>query len=810
MKIEAQSEQAQQVGEDNSDAEEGEIFSDDEEAAYFPQRIKSRSTTTTATHVGTDQEASGSASDVNDDKKSFYSRRDMSGSNSPEGDSFRSQRRQRSRERERDSEPKSLATLFFEDRDGTPSELSDDAKGEGGYGGKKRGERFGHSSSPAGSRSKRDRDRSARDRGRRERDYHRGKNSHHGRNERERDRDQDSNVDSSEDESSWPQRGSRRKGYASSSYQRGGRRGNYQSKYGQKNDRFGGSSGSGSGDNNRGGGGRQGSWGYNSSGRLTAQEAQAQVENFRKRREKGLSLLSTPNVKPSDNLDQFNYPAPPSWYLDAVEKWEKQQQQQQERGEGGGSLLQAGLATNPPLPPLQAGGLTAESVKPQPLFPPSMQFIVQQPPGVMEPVVSGNPPPHPLPPLMPAQLPPPPPPPHLTGPPLPLYPQFIPPPSQLVHAVPSLFPPVVSGEMNQVSLTVNQASLTVSASPPVSVCGGGQPQGTQLAVVGIGSEEGKSSGGGSGVSTVTISSLSLDVSSKTDRISAVEEDDEDEEVGMKIALETPTPQPSANETKTFSLFQATPSTTTTTEETVEDETGSAPVVEKEEDDVGKSVTEGGSAENNKPQEVSEKEKKEVVSEDGAASSNDLISTSESLEPPVSGVATSSETEQAPTIPSTSEPTPASSETTTAANSDSVTTELKTYSPPPMTLPSSSPAGGCLPEAAVSQEAAEGHHKEPEVAMESEPEEGDSDYDAYLDQLDEEEDGEEPSKSSLVGAIGVSLLQNNPLDEDFPAIDPTNESQPSSNRDVSLKALLAGSFDTSNTKGKGMIKHGKIT
>ena len=95
-----------------------------------------------------------------------------------------------------------------------------------------------------------------------------------------------------------------------------------------------------------------------------------------------------------------------------------------------------------------------------------------------------------------------------------------------------------------------------------------------------------------------------------------------------------------------------------------------------------------------------------------------------------------------------------------------------------------------------------------MAVDSDPEEEDSDYDKYLDQLDEEEDEEEPSKSSLVGAISASLLQNNPLDEDFPAIDPANELQSSAATDMSLKSLLVGKEGnfggscSSGTRGNG--------
>ena len=82
------------------------------------------------------------------------------------------------------------------------------------------------------------------------------------------------------------------------------------------------------------------------------------------------------------------------------------------------------------------------------------------------------------------------------------------------------------------------------------------------------------------------------------------------------------------------------------------------------------------------------------------------------------------------------------------------------------------------------------------------EEGDFDYDKYLDQLDEEEDTEEVPSSALVGAISASLLQNNPLDEDFPAINPSTN-----RKDKTLKSLLVGEsgLDISEESSKGSSK-----
>lgn len=43
------------------------------------------------------------------------------------------------------------------------------------------------------------------------------------------------------------------------------------------------------------------------------------------RLQQGLSLLPPPKEPQCGNLDQFNYPAPPSWYLQEVEEWEKKE-----------------------------------------------------------------------------------------------------------------------------------------------------------------------------------------------------------------------------------------------------------------------------------------------------------------------------------------------------------------------------------------------------------------------------------------------------------------------------------------------------
>lgn len=48
----------------------------------------------------------------------------------------------------------------------------------------------------------------------------------------------------------------------------------------------------------------------------------------KERRDRGEALLVTPRGNTCNNLDQFNYPAPPSWYLEAVEVYEKEKERE--------------------------------------------------------------------------------------------------------------------------------------------------------------------------------------------------------------------------------------------------------------------------------------------------------------------------------------------------------------------------------------------------------------------------------------------------------------------------------------------------
>lgn len=732
----------------NSDAEEGEIFSDDEEAAYFPQLIKSRST---RPHGSQERESEASGSDAAEERKKFSHARGIS--SSPERDSFRS-RKQRSRERERDNEPKSLATLFFEDRDGTRGDLSDDGK-EGH--GERKGDQSRHSGSPnsrsSRERGDRDRDRDrTRDRDKRDRNYSRSKDR--GRN-RDRDRDQDSNVDSSEEESSWSQRGSRfGKGYQP--YQRGGRKGNYQSKYGQKHDRFGGAMGS----DTRGTGGRQGgrensqqsNWNPGPGRMMTAQQCQALAENFRKRREKGLPLLQTPKIKPTDNLDQFNYPAPPSWYLEAVENWEKMHRESatvsNQVGQAPPTTLQVHV-----LAPIQTqlpAGITdivgaEQMVRPPPLFPPSTQFV--QPLNPTNTSIFGGPPPG-LP-CMPGQV-------ANLALPIPVQ-------------APSLFPPT-SGPVPCKPLFVPLPNTALSVVPPGSqlIAAQGDQQGSSLAVVGVEKEEERAVV--STVKAVNVSSLALNVSS------AEEEEDMEDEGRMKIALETPTPQPDAD-SRRFTLFQTV--ATEHNERTITEEVPGLTkaddnMAEKESRDVEKMETsEACDVTVNK--ETQGEEMEVGASPDKGKNENSSISPDLDLEvmaavpPPIAPVV-------APADPSFS--------------SKASPTIVKAIPPVQLTTPSETKLKGTENHFAVKNRVESDHDE-------------DFDYDKYLDQLDEEEEGEDMIGPSLVGTLRSSLLKNNPLDEDFPAINPVNESQASRNgsgEGGSLRSLVRESLGSNGKEG----------
>lgn len=590
--------------------------------------------------------------------------------------------------------------------------MSDDGKESRS---EKRGDQSRHSGSPSRSSRDRDRDRDRDrtwgDRTKRERKYHRGKDSRHGR-DRDGDRDHDSNADSSDDESPWSYRGSRSKGYQS--YQRGGRKSTYQSKYGQKHDRFGGVGG-GRRDNTQ-----QSSWNTNSGRTNTVISAQ----QFKKRREKGLSLLATPKIKPSDNLDQFNYPAPPSWYLEAVEKWER------ERGQDGKAASdQTGKtqltaveapATSQTQPP---AGIT---VKPPPLFPPQ-QAQFPQPANPTSASLFGEPPAG-LPPI-PGQV-------ANIAPAMPIQvPSLFPPPTGT--AIPPFLPPGVA-----LNTTLQAGQLAVQQGS----------QGENSLVV---------KGGGGVVPTVqavNVSSLPLNVSST--------EMEDDDEGGMKIALETPTPQPNAD-TKTFSLFKP-------TEQEGEAIKEDNPELTKANDVPGK----GSGDMEDSSSDVCGSTKEDIEGEGMEVEvppEKDKIQTVADSQSETSTVPSAAAPSSSPVVATPSDPAIITSSNTTSPVTTANVAMDSPSNPPPVSVPTTENKDSFAMKNSIGSD-----HEE------------DSDYDKYLDQLDEEEDQEDMVGSSLVGVLSSDLLKNNPLDEDFPAINPVNESK---DKEESLLSLLGESVTT---------------
>ena len=296
------------TAESKEDTEDGEIFSDDEEAAYYPQHVRSRpraketkssrKASDTDCHKSSDSE---SLSGIRSERLSRDRReRERNLRSSPESETDGTHHRRSTRSRSKDR------GLFFEDRDG------------------------GSGSESTGSRD-RTRSRS------RERDKdHRSSpkySSRHGNRTRERDRSSRSrNEDDSSDRSSHYSRQSG--GYSRT---RGGY-GGYQQRGGYSSSKFQGGGVVGGG----GGGGSGSHGGYSSSVQpglmntgMTAHQFHQLALKVKKRREDGLPLLPQPNLDKCGNLDQYNYPAQPSWYLEEVEAWEKREREEEkERAKG--------------------------------------------------------------------------------------------------------------------------------------------------------------------------------------------------------------------------------------------------------------------------------------------------------------------------------------------------------------------------------------------------------------------------------------------------------------------------------------------
>ena len=283
-------------------SEDGEIFSDDEEAAYYPQHVKSRprplekkalNDTTKHSDAESQKSDSESLSGVRSGRRSrdrYEKDRNLRSSPESESDSTRIQ-----------SSDLKEQGLYFEDRDGSETEST-------------------------GSRE-RTRSRSRE----RERDRHSSPKYGGGRN---RNRERDRGNRTRNDDDSSDDREQQYRGGGSSSY------------YGRQSGGYGGRTRGGYGGyQQRGGygsskfqvGGASGGGGYTSSVQpglmntgMTAQQFHTLASKVKRRREDGLPLLPQPNLDKCGNLDQYNYPAPPSWYLEELEAWEKREEREKE------------------------------------------------------------------------------------------------------------------------------------------------------------------------------------------------------------------------------------------------------------------------------------------------------------------------------------------------------------------------------------------------------------------------------------------------------------------------------------------------
>ena len=289
------------------DSSSGEIYSDDEEAAYFPNKVKSRRHS-----------------------------QDRSPSHGTPGDSAARQRTDR-------SQSPAVSSSRHHRHRSVSSEREE-------WRGARRGDRK-RSRSPKWSRH-RSSDEDERDSKTGE-DYRRGRNQHRSAN---RDRN---NFGSTKNRYGSPVAGgqprfggdARKDGGRgggndsdSDSYHYGGNAGGKGNNSNVRGRRFGGygqtrnyqQRGGGAGKwFGRGSGGKAGGnyGGYSSrgfhnmGGNVEMRGSILSADEISSKRQKGVALLPKPKERQCDNLDQFNYPAPPSWYLEEVEQWEKREEE---------------------------------------------------------------------------------------------------------------------------------------------------------------------------------------------------------------------------------------------------------------------------------------------------------------------------------------------------------------------------------------------------------------------------------------------------------------------------------------------------
>ena len=267
--------------EKEEDLEDGEIFSDDEEAAYFPQLVKSRQKTssnfasTAAISDHTNVEGGTVAANIqNTPPPRRKSRFDKDWKRSPSKEHTSDYNYNSSTKRDNKTDSESDETdLFFEDRTGKSDSLDFESH--------KRDLKY---NSPTSSAFK------------------------YGRREfGTRDKEDSNNKGSYNSGGGSGKRYSRRQTRLDqTTTSRGG------TGYGSTHSQFSSSS------NSRG---------------MTPQQFHSLSSKVVKRRERGFSLLPLPQGPKCHSLDQCNYPAPPSWYLDSVEQWEKKREKEQKESD---------------------------------------------------------------------------------------------------------------------------------------------------------------------------------------------------------------------------------------------------------------------------------------------------------------------------------------------------------------------------------------------------------------------------------------------------------------------------------------------
>ena len=280
------------------DSSSGEIYSDDEEAAYFPNKVKSRhrsrdrspshSSSTDALKPRTDRSRSpisrqSRCRSVSSERGEGRSRFDRKRSRSPRWSRHRS-----SDEDEKDSNKNNDDYRHSRNRRRLSNKDRDNYESPRGQYGSPSGTRYGSDSRKDAGRGGNDSDSDS---------YHYGGSSH-------------SNVGNKGG------RGRRFGGY--------GQTRNYQQRGTGK--RFGRGLGKGGGNY----GGYSGRLYHNVGSSVEQRNTIVSAEEIINRLQKGLSLLPPPKERQSDNLDQFNYPAPPSWYHEEVEKWEAREKEKNE------------------------------------------------------------------------------------------------------------------------------------------------------------------------------------------------------------------------------------------------------------------------------------------------------------------------------------------------------------------------------------------------------------------------------------------------------------------------------------------------